>query len=136
MIEEEIFQWKSLQFHDKNESYFDSLFKEIDSKATLDVLQIQWLFELTSIVECKRAYHGQARVKTSIVECVEQYQLGFFITLIVLPSGKKGLRRVKFSGKEFTEKETKNWWEENQLSIYIKYDIEGYENLNQDLLKK
>ncbi|KAM3305537.1 hypothetical protein P3S67_012403 [Capsicum chacoense] len=46
MIEDEIFQWENLQFHDKNGSDFDSLFKEIVSKATLDVLQTQWSFEL------------------------------------------------------------------------------------------
>ncbi|PHU26406.1 hypothetical protein BC332_04738 [Capsicum chinense] len=167
---------KSLQFHDKNESDFDSLFKEIDSKATLDVLQIQRSFELyatgdahlfltfpvciinidslcgsptvisspsrslfnkennvelrsteesskgvdhgqarlrTSIFDWKGSDHGQARLRASIVvcegadhdqagvqniivECVEQYQLGVFITLTVPPSGKKGLRQVKF----------------------------------------
>ncbi|PHT90703.1 hypothetical protein T459_05816 [Capsicum annuum] len=167
---------QSLQFHDKNESDFDSLFKEIDSKATLDVLQIQRSFELyatgdahlfltfpvciinidspcgsptvisspsrslfnkennvelrsteesskgvdhgqarlrTSIFEWKGSDHGQARLRASIVvcegadhdqagvqniivECVEQYQLGVFITLTVPPSGKKGLRQVNY----------------------------------------
>ncbi|XP_049382216.1 PH, RCC1 and FYVE domains-containing protein 1 isoform X2 [Solanum stenotomum] len=85
---------------------------------------------------CKEADHGQAGLRTSKVEWVEQYQLGVFITLTVLPSGKKGLKRVRFSRKKFTEKEAKKWWEENQLSVYKKYDVEGYENVNQVLLKK
>lgn len=38
----------------------------------------------------KEADHGQAELRTSKVEWVEQYQLGVFITLTVLPSGKKG----------------------------------------------
>nr|XP_016447123.1 PREDICTED: uncharacterized protein LOC107772149 isoform X2 [Nicotiana tabacum] len=80
--------------------------------------------------------HCQVGLRTSKGEWVEQYQLGVFITLTVLPSGKKGLKRVRFSRKKFTEKEAKKWWQENQLSVYKKYDIEGYENLTQDLLKK
>ncbi|PHU26738.1 hypothetical protein BC332_05070 [Capsicum chinense] len=39
----------------------------------------------------KEADHGQAELRTSKAEWVEQYQLGVFITLTVLPSGKKGL---------------------------------------------
>ncbi|KAK6797763.1 hypothetical protein RDI58_005465 [Solanum bulbocastanum] len=67
---------------------------------------------------CKESDHGQAGLRTSKVEWVEQYQLGVFITLTILPSGKKGLKRVRFSRKKFTEKEAKKWWEENQLSVY------------------
>ncbi|KAM3285464.1 PH, RCC1 and FYVE domains-containing protein 1 isoform X1 [Capsicum chacoense] len=84
----------------------------------------------------KEADHGQAELRTSKAEWVEQYQLGVFITLTVLPSGKKGLKRVRFSRKKFTEKEAEKWWEENQLSVYKKYDVEGYENVNQGFLKK
>ncbi|KAK4347631.1 hypothetical protein RND71_033970 [Anisodus tanguticus] len=82
------------------------------------------------------ADHGQAALRTSKVEWVEEYQLGVFITLTVLPSGKKGIKRVRFSRKKFTEKEAKKWWEENQLCVYRNYDVEGNENLNQGLLKK
>nr|XP_010316559.1 PH, RCC1 and FYVE domains-containing protein 1 isoform X1 [Solanum lycopersicum] len=85
---------------------------------------------------CKETDHVQAGIRTSKVEWVEQYQLGVFITLTILPSGNKGLKRVRFSRKKFTEKEAKKWWEENQLSVYKKYDVEGYENVNQVLLKK
>ncbi|XP_060193697.1 PH, RCC1 and FYVE domains-containing protein 1 isoform X1 [Lycium barbarum] len=82
------------------------------------------------------ADHGETGLRTSKVEWVEVYQQGVFITLTVLPSGKKGLKRVRFSRKKFTEKEAKKWWEENQLSVYKKYDVEGYENLIQGSLKK
>lgn len=40
--------------------------------------------------------HCQVGLRTSKGEWVEQYQLGVFITLTVLPSGKKGLKRVRF----------------------------------------
>lgn len=45
---------------------------------------------------CKESDHDQAGLRTSKIEWVEQYQLGVFITLTVLPSGKKGLKRVRF----------------------------------------
>ncbi|CAN4122747.1 unnamed protein product [Withania somnifera] len=46
MMADEISQWKSFHFQEKNESDFESLVKEIGSKATLDVLKIQGPFEL------------------------------------------------------------------------------------------
>lgn len=46
MMADEVSQWKSFQFRNKNESDFESLVKEIGSKATLDVLKIQGPFEL------------------------------------------------------------------------------------------
>ncbi|KAM7515922.1 hypothetical protein LguiA_005505 [Lonicera macranthoides] len=32
----------------------------------------------------------------------------------------------KFNRKRFTDKEAQSWWAENQLVVYQKYDIEGY----------
>lgn len=46
MMADEVSQWKGLHFPNKNESDFESLVKEIGSKATLDVLKIQGPFEL------------------------------------------------------------------------------------------
>ncbi|KAM3341962.1 hypothetical protein P3S68_026928 [Capsicum galapagoense] len=46
MMADEISQWKSFHFHDKNESDFEPLVKEIGSKATLEVIKIQGPFEL------------------------------------------------------------------------------------------
>ncbi|XP_015073335.1 uncharacterized protein LOC107017650 isoform X2 [Solanum pennellii] len=46
MMADEVSQWKGLHFPNKNESNFESLVKEIGSKATLDVLKIQGPFEL------------------------------------------------------------------------------------------
>lgn len=71
---------------------------------------------------CKQDDHGQAELRTSKVEWVEQYQLGVFVTLTVLPSGKKGLKRVRFRRTNFTEKEAEKWWKENKLSVHHKRD--------------
>ncbi|KAL3340525.1 hypothetical protein AABB24_028920 [Solanum stoloniferum] len=46
MMADEVSQWKSFHFPNKNESDFESLVKEIGSKVTLDVLKIQGPFEL------------------------------------------------------------------------------------------
>ncbi|KAE9594430.1 hypothetical protein Lal_00001349 [Lupinus albus] len=59
-------------------------------------------------------------------EWVEQYEPGVYITLTTLSCGKKGLKRVRFSRKRFSEKEAEKWWEGNQAKVYHKYDIEGY----------
>ncbi|KAG9442490.1 hypothetical protein H6P81_018344 [Aristolochia fimbriata] len=58
-------------------------------------------------------------------EWVEQDEPGVYITFMWLPCGQKGLKRVRFSRKRFSEKEAERWWEENQLRVYQKYDIEG-----------
>uniref|UniRef100_A0A1D1YG27 Putative E3 ubiquitin-protein ligase HERC1 n=1 Tax=Anthurium amnicola TaxID=1678845 RepID=A0A1D1YG27_9ARAE len=61
-------------------------------------------------------------------EWVEQDEPGVYITFMVLPSGQKGLKRVRFSRKRFSEKEAEKWWEENQTRVYKKYDIEQIVN--------
>ncbi|KAG7986247.1 hypothetical protein I3843_03G071000 [Carya illinoinensis] len=66
--------------------------------------------------------------KASTLEWVEQYEPGVYITFTILPSGHKGLKRVRFSRKRFTEREAEEWWGENQVIVYQKYDIEGYSN--------
>ncbi|KAF8015027.1 hypothetical protein BT93_H0730 [Corymbia citriodora subsp. variegata] len=60
------------------------------------------------------------------LEWIEQYELGIYLTLTILPSGQKGLKRVRFSRKHFSEKEAEQWWEEHQVAVYEKYDLEGY----------
>ncbi|KAJ8550184.1 hypothetical protein K7X08_033891 [Anisodus acutangulus] len=67
------------------------------------------------------------------VERVEEYQPGVFITLTISPTGNKKIKRVKFSSKKFPKKVAKKWWEENQLFVYRKYDVEGYTSMNQDM---
>ncbi|OIV95703.1 hypothetical protein TanjilG_01497 [Lupinus angustifolius] len=64
-------------------------------------------------------------------EWVEQYEPGVYITLTTLSCGKKGLKRVRFSRKRFSEKEAEKWWEGNQATVYQKYDIEGYTDTRQ-----
>lgn len=66
--------------------------------------------------------------KASKLEYVEQYEPGIYITFTTLPSGQKGLKRVRFSRKRFTEKEAERWWEENQVVVYQKCGIEEYSN--------
>ncbi|XVF71022.1 hypothetical protein PTKIN_Ptkin12aG0001300 [Pterospermum kingtungense] len=73
--------------------------------------------------------------KDSKLEWVEQYEPGVYVTFTVLASGQKGLKRVRFSRKRFTEKGAEQWWEENQLTVYRKYGIEGYFNSKQNQSK-
>lgn len=61
-------------------------------------------------------------------EWIEQDEPGVYITFMTLPCGQKGLKRVRFSRKRFSEKEAERWWEENQLRVYQKYNIEGVVN--------
>ncbi|KAA8547653.1 hypothetical protein F0562_004082 [Nyssa sinensis] len=84
----------------------------------------------------RRTDSRQNGIKALKHEWVEQYEPGVYITFTTLPSGQKGLKRVRFSRKKFTEKEAERWWEENQLEVYQKYDIEGYRSSNQDMVKR
>ncbi|ESR43646.1 hypothetical protein CICLE_v10010970mg [Citrus x clementina] len=73
--------------------------------------------------------------KASKLEYAEQYEPGIYITFTTLPSGQKGLKRVRFSRRRFTEKAAERWWEENQVVVYQKYGIEEYSNLNQNQMR-
>ncbi|KAG8659812.1 hypothetical protein MANES_02G081100v8 [Manihot esculenta] len=77
----------------------------------------------------------QNGTKGSRLEWLEQYEPGVYITFTTLPSGQRGLKRVRFSRKRFSEKEAERWWEENQVTVYQKYGIEGYVNSNQTQVK-
>ncbi|KAJ9172918.1 hypothetical protein P3X46_016107 [Hevea brasiliensis] len=77
----------------------------------------------------------QNGMKGSRHEWVEQYEPGVYITFTTLPGGQRGLKRVRFSRKRFAEKEAQRWWEENQVTVYQKYGIEGYVNSNQNQKK-
>ncbi|XP_052197629.1 PH, RCC1 and FYVE domains-containing protein 1 isoform X2 [Diospyros lotus] len=74
----------------------------------------------------------QNGTRTPKIDRVEKYEPGVYITFINLPNGKRGLKRVRFSRKRFTEGEAEKWWEENQASVYHKYEIEEYIRSNQD----
>ncbi|XP_021888052.1 neurofilament heavy polypeptide-like [Carica papaya] len=73
--------------------------------------------------------------KASKLEWVEQYEPGVYVTFTTLPSGQKGLKRVRFSRKRFTEKEAGKWWEDNQGVVYQKYGIDGYTGSNQNQMR-
>ncbi|XP_050229612.1 PH, RCC1 and FYVE domains-containing protein 1 isoform X2 [Mercurialis annua] len=75
----------------------------------------------------------QNGAKGSKPEWVEQYEPGVYITFTALPGGQKGLKRVRFSRKRFAEKEAERWWEENQVTVYQNYGIEGYINSKQNM---
>ncbi|MQL87884.1 hypothetical protein Taro_020435, partial [Colocasia esculenta] len=99
---------------------------------------------ISSLVMKRRLDHGQPRPvnephlagshmihtvqNSSKYEWVEQDEPGVYITFMVLPSGQKGLKRVRFSRKRFSEKEAEKWWEQNQIKVYLKYNIEQVVN--------
>ncbi|PIA64005.1 hypothetical protein AQUCO_00201359v1 [Aquilegia coerulea] len=68
--------------------------------------------------------------KTLKSDWVVQDEPGVYITFTTMPNGQKGLKRVRFSRKRFSEKEAERWWEENQQRVYEKHDIEGIMNPN------
>lgn len=70
---------------------------------------------------------GQNKVKQKH-EWMEQYQPGVYITFIMLPTGQKGIKRVRFSRKVFREREAERWWEDNQQKVYDNYNVDGYIN--------
>ncbi|KAJ1388172.1 Zinc finger, FYVE/PHD-type [Sesbania bispinosa] len=82
-----------------------------------------------------RAEPQQDTADSLKAEWVEQYEPGVYITFTTLPCGKRGLKRVRFSRKRFSQKEAERWWEENQGTVYHKYEIEGYMNTSQGQVK-
>ncbi|KAG7555945.1 Brevis radix (BRX) domain [Arabidopsis suecica] len=54
-------------------------------------------------------------------EWVEQDEPGVYITIKVLPGGKRELRRVRFSRERFGEMHARLWWEENRARIHEQY---------------
>ncbi|XP_013618878.1 PREDICTED: protein Brevis radix-like 4 isoform X2 [Brassica oleracea var. oleracea] len=54
-------------------------------------------------------------------EWVEQDEPGVYITIKVLPCGKRELRRVRFSREIFGEMHARVWWEENRARIHEQY---------------
>ncbi|KAH9316924.1 hypothetical protein KI387_018693, partial [Taxus chinensis] len=47
-------------------------------------------------------------------EWVEQDEPGVYLTLMLLKNGTKGLRRVRFSRKKFSERQAEVWWSDNR----------------------
>ncbi|KAE8654789.1 putative coatomer delta subunit [Hibiscus syriacus] len=75
---------------------------------------------------------GTSNKDSKADEWVEHYEAGVYVTFTTLASGHKGLKRVRFSRKRFTEKGAEQWWEENQLKVYKRYGIEeSYSHSNQ-----
>ncbi|XP_023763599.1 PH, RCC1 and FYVE domains-containing protein 1 isoform X1 [Lactuca sativa] len=71
---------------------------------------------------------GQVNKVKQKHEWMEQYQPGVYITFIMLTTGQKGIKRVRFSRKVFKEREAEKWWEDNQQKVYDNYNVDGYIN--------
>ncbi|KAI4299662.1 hypothetical protein L6164_033097 [Bauhinia variegata] len=84
---------------------------------------------------CTRAESQQDSIDGSADEWVEEFESGVYITLTKLPCGQKGLKRVRFSRRKFSEKEAESWWEQNQDRVYRKYEMEGYIKTSQKWVK-
>uniref|UniRef100_K3Y4U7 FYVE-type domain-containing protein n=1 Tax=Setaria italica TaxID=4555 RepID=K3Y4U7_SETIT len=72
-------------------------------------------------------YITEAGAPASPVMCngvIEQIERGVYVTFDLSPSGKKDIRRVRFSRKHFGEKEAQQWWEENKSKVYANYGTE------------
>ncbi|KAK3154933.1 hypothetical protein QOZ80_2BG0196790 [Eleusine coracana subsp. coracana] len=54
---------------------------------------------------------------------IEQIERGVYVTVVTSPSGKKGIKRIKFSRKHFGQKEAQKWWEENKSRVFEKYSF-------------
>ncbi|CAL0314202.1 unnamed protein product [Lupinus luteus] len=53
------------------------------------------------------------------IECADQ--AGVFITVRQLNDGRKELRRIRFSRKEFNDEDARIWWERNMQRVYAQY---------------
>ncbi|TKY53724.1 E3 ubiquitin-protein ligase HERC1 [Spatholobus suberectus] len=50
---------------------------------------------------------------------IEQFEHGVYVTLIVLPSGFKVFKRVRFSKRRFNEQQAAEWWNRNKDRISL-----------------
>uniref|UniRef100_A0A0A8YCV1 FYVE-type domain-containing protein n=1 Tax=Arundo donax TaxID=35708 RepID=A0A0A8YCV1_ARUDO len=57
---------------------------------------------------------------------IEQIERGVYVTVVTSPSGKKGIKRIRFSRKHFGEMEAQKWWEENESRVFAKYNSMEY----------
>ncbi|KAG8071895.1 hypothetical protein GUJ93_ZPchr0006g43446 [Zizania palustris] len=52
---------------------------------------------------------------------IEQIERGVYATVVTSPSGKKCIKRIRFSRKHFGEEQAQKWWEANEGMIFEKY---------------
>ncbi|XP_015867211.2 PH, RCC1 and FYVE domains-containing protein 1 [Ziziphus jujuba] len=67
---------------------------------------------------------------TNMDECVEKAEPGVYITLVSLPGGLKDLKRVRFSRKQFSEKQAEQWWAANRSRVYQQYNVHATDKSN------
>ncbi|PKA56532.1 Ultraviolet-B receptor UVR8 [Apostasia shenzhenica] len=72
-----------------------------------------------------KAEERKCSANASKHEIVEQDELGVYISYAILPNGQKGLKRVRFSRKQFSQKGAEKWWDENKCRIFQKYQFES-----------
>ncbi|KAK7393687.1 hypothetical protein VNO78_22250 [Psophocarpus tetragonolobus] len=52
---------------------------------------------------------------------IEQFDPGVYVTLVVLPSGYKVFKRIRFSKRRFNEQQAEEWWNQNKDKVLGKY---------------
>ncbi|KAJ1386285.1 Zinc finger, FYVE/PHD-type, partial [Sesbania bispinosa] len=60
-------------------------------------------------------------VREGETSVIEQFEHGVYVTLIVLPSGHKVFKRIRFSKRRFNEQQAEEWWSKNKDRVYSKY---------------
>lgn len=83
---------------------------------------------VTNDDKCHTTSDSPVVTEASRSEWIEQDERGVYITFIILPTGKKSIKRVRFSRKHFSSKQAERWWEENQNRVYTKYHTERFLN--------
>ncbi|KAK7243074.1 hypothetical protein RIF29_37858 [Crotalaria pallida] len=59
--------------------------------------------------------------KEGEISVIEQFERGVYITVMVLPSGSKVFKRVRFSKRRFDEHQAEEWWNKNKDRVFKKY---------------
>ncbi|KAI4318034.1 hypothetical protein L6164_025846 [Bauhinia variegata] len=54
-------------------------------------------------------------------QVIEQFEPGVYVSLIVLPSGTKLFKRVRFSKRRFDEHQAEEWWNKNKDRVLRRY---------------
>ncbi|KAE9592331.1 hypothetical protein Lal_00028310 [Lupinus albus] len=67
-------------------------------------------------------YKSTKEGETSVIE---QFERGVYITAVVLPSGGKVFKRVRFSKRKFDEQRAEEWWNQNKDRVFKKYSPAG-----------
>ncbi|KAL3031024.1 hypothetical protein AAZX31_02G005300 [Glycine max] len=67
-------------------------------------------------------------VKEGEKSVIEQFEHGVYGTLVVLPSGYKVFKRIRFSKRRFNEQQAEEWWNQNKDKVLSKYSPPAAKN--------